>query len=245
MGHPRSVNLKGRICQQAQPSDVNGDVILPLICQQAQPSDVNGNVILPLICQQQTVWTIAKLPGWESEWEEWMPLSMAEAFVEGALANLEGDVGDEPRWRFLTGADALIKRAERRAQGAAITVQDGSMATLNTQEQGLTFEMAVHHSSGPRAFAWGQRTYSPLPLDLDDEWARALPQGWNGLRTAEYLAGLAGLAGPKQREGEALIRAETETGHRAGYRRSLLRTRRFARVVASAGAHPGGRRAGG
>ena len=33
-----------------------------------------------------------------------------------------------------------------------------------------------------------------------------------------------------------MIRAETETGHRAGYRRSLLRTRRFARVVAPAGA---------
>ena len=101
----------------------------------------------------------------------------------------------------LRGTDALIKRAEPRAQGAAITFQDGSMATLRTQERGLTFEMAVHHSSGPRAFAWGRRTYSPLPPDRNDEWARALPKGRNGLRTAEYLAGL---AGPKQREGEAL-----------------------------------------
>ena len=162
-----------------------------------------------------------------------MPFSMAETFVEEALANLEGDVGDERHGRFLRGTDALIKRAERRAEGAVITFQDGSMATLNTQEQGLTFEMAVHHSSGSRAFAWGQRTYSPLPPDLDDEWARALPQGRNGLRTAEYLAGL---AGPKQREGEALKRAGTETGYRADHRRRLLRTRRFARAVVLASA---------
>ncbi len=111
---------------------------------------------------------------------------MAEAFAEEALANLKESVGNQRHGRFRKGAGALIKRAERRAQGAAITFQDGSMATLSTQEGGLTAEMAVHHSSGPGALAGGRRTSSPLPTNRRDELARARPKGRNGPGTEGY-----------------------------------------------------------